>query len=96
MYQAIYNFHPSLSQEDQTIYSYMTDLHQFVSSSYDTLSHSTTRLYISVLAWLPEDPLRPMLSCMKSDSLICTGRSKDWPSMLWVATLGGIVRQTVF
>lgn len=37
-----------------------------------------------------------MLSCMKSDTVICTGRSKDWPSMLWVATLGGIVRKVVF
>lgn len=74
----------------------MTDLHQFVLSSYDTLSHSTTHVYISALAWLPEDPLRAMLSCMKSDTLICTGQSKDWPSMLWVATLGGIVRHVVF
>ena len=37
-----------------------------------------------------------MLSCMKSDTLISTGRNKNWPSMLWVATLGGTVWQVVF
>lgn len=33
---------------------------------------------------------------MKSETLISTGGKKDWPSMLWVDTFGGIVWQVVF
>lgn len=37
-----------------------------------------------------------MLSCIKSDSLIAIGRDEDWPSTLWMYTLGGGVDQIIF
>lgn len=75
----------------------MADLYRLISSSYEAISFSTPHLYISALAWLPEkSPLRPVISCMTSDSLIATGRNKIWSPMLWTYTVGGDVRAIGF